>query len=374
MLTIRHKRGYTICKAIVLEYNCKQVKWIDRSMQQKFVLKIRWMIVLLMAGSFTAAAQGQESHDSDYYETYTDKITGRVYFSQKYTNLILLSKERADDLRYRPNTTLNFGVGATYGWFTLNLAYGFDFLNGGDASKGKTRYLDLQSHVYTRKMSIDIFGQFYKGFYLYPEGTAASKGQWYKRPDIKVRHMGVAAYYILDWDKLSMRAAMLQTEWQKKSAGSLLLGGEVYYGISKGDSALVPALMEALYDQRGVTKLRYFDIGPGIGYTYTYVYREHFFAMGGITGSFPLNFQKDIRYGIAEKKVTISPDLTYRAGLGYSNENMSISVTWVNNSFQTRGEVGKYRINTGNVRLNAAYRFDPGPNLKRKIKVFRSKS
>jgi hypothetical protein len=81
-------------------------------------MKKGWTIMVLLAGCFTATAQQKEEYDSDYYESYTDQITGRVYFSQKYTNLILLSKHREDDLRYRPNTTLNFGVGATYGWFT----------------------------------------------------------------------------------------------------------------------------------------------------------------------------------------------------------------------------------------------------------------
>ncbi|MBO9633274.1 MAG: DUF4421 domain-containing protein [Chitinophagaceae bacterium] len=337
-------------------------------------MKKNWMIVMLLAGFFHATAQRTGKFDSDYYESFTDEVTGRVFFSQKYTNLILLSRHREDDLRYRPNTTLNFGVGATYGWFTLNLAYGFNFLNKGDEAKGKTRYLDLQSHVYTRKMSIDLFGQFYKGFYLYPEGTAMNNKSWYTRPDIKVRHMGVAAYYILDWDKLSMRAAMLQTEWQKKSAGSLLLGAEVYYGATRGDSALVPSALEAFYSQRGVTRFRYFDIGPGVGYAYTFVWKENWYAMGGITGSFPFNFQKDVRYGNYETKTSISPDLMVRAGLGYNNERMCISLTWVNNSFTTKGESGKYRINTGNVRLNAAYRFMPGSRLKNKIRIFRSAS
>lgn len=310
--------------------------------------------------------------DPDYYETYTDLITGRLYFSQKYTSLVLEARETADDLRYRPNTTLNFGVGATYGWFTLNLAYGFDFLNEGDGAKGSTRYLDLQSHVYTRKMCIDIFGQFYKGFYLYPKGTATAPDQWYVRPDIKVRHLGAAAYYIIDWDKLSMRAAMLQNEWQKKSAGSLLVGGEFYLGGTNADSTLVPALVSADYRQTGVDRFRYFDIGPGIGYAYTFVYREHFFAMGGATASLPLNFQKEWIGDHEERKFSLSPDLMYRFGVGYSNERMNISATWVNNNFQSRGNAGKYQIRTGNVRLNAAYRFLPGPKLKRWIRPLRS--
>jgi hypothetical protein len=37
---------------------------------------------------------------------------------------------------------------------------------------------------------------------------------------------------------------------------------------------------------------------------------------------------------------------------------------------QTKGRTGDYSIRTGNVRLNAAYRFIPGPKLKKKIKIF----
>lgn len=342
------------------------------------------MAVILLSGIVNKLVAQQDNvavpeddvpFDRAYYESFPDLITGRVFFSRKYTSLILEAKESVDDLRYRPNTTLNFGVGATYGWFTLNLAYGFRFLNEGKGNRGKTRYLDLQSHIYTRKMSIDLFGQFYKGFYLHPRGTAMPLPQdWYVRPDVKVRHMGVAAYYIQNWKKFSMRAAMLQTEWQKHSAGSFLIGGESYYGQSKADSAMVPKAVEKDYAQREVTRIRYFDIGPGIGYAYTLVHREHFFAMGGLTASFPLNFQREWKGDVSTTRFSITPDLFYRIGIGYSNERMNISLSWVNSNFKTKGPSGEYGITTGNVRLNAAYRFKPpSARLRKWLAPFRSK-
>lgn len=323
-----------------------------------------------------AAGYGQtdtsKKFDRRYYESYTDLITSRLYFSQKYTSLrIRGGREGIRDLHYRPNTTLNFGVGATYGWFTLNLAYGFDFLNRSDKSKGKTRYLDLQSHIYTRKMSIDLFGQLYRGFYAYPKDIVVMNGDsWYIRPDIRMRHFGAAAYYTYNWKKFSLRAAMLQNEWQRKSAGSLLVGGEFYYGGSRGDSALVPGAALHPYEQAGVTRVRYFDIGPGIGYAYTWVIEEHFFLTGGLTCSFPLSFHKDWRGGVVEHQTSISPDLLTRLGVGYNSDRFNISMSWVNSTVQTKGERGKYAVQTGNVRLNAAYRFAPGPKLKRKLKMF----
>lgn len=337
---------------------------------------IRWagltalLCIFFSPEGFTQTDTSQK-FDRDYYESYTDLITSRVYFSQKYTALRIRGSERGKDLEYRPNTTLNFGVGATYGWFTLNLAYGFDILNRTDDAKGKTRYLDLQSHIYTRKMSIDFFGQLYRGFYAYPKNIVPQDGNvWYIRPDIKMRHFGAAAYYIYNWKKFSLRSAMLQNEWQKRSAGSFLIGGEFYYGQNKGDSAFVPGALVNEYSQAGVTKTRYFDIGPGIGYGYTWVIREHFYATGGLTVSFPLSFQKQWRNGNTEHKVSISPDVLTRIGIGYNSDRMNISILWVNSTVQTKGKSGEYAIRTGNVRLNAAYRFAPGPNLQRKIKIF----
>ncbi|WP_276479388.1 DUF4421 domain-containing protein [Paraflavitalea pollutisoli] len=306
-----------------------------------------------------------------YYESYTDQLTSRFYFSQKYTSLWLRGADKDHDLQYRPNTTLNMGVGATYGWFTLNLAYGFDFLNRVDEAKGKTRYLDLQSHVYTRKMSIDLFGQFYKGFYGYPKSLLPQEnGDWYVRPDLKVRHFGGAGYYILNWKRFSMRAAMLQNEWQKRSAGSLLIGAEMYFGQNKGDSSLVPSSLAADYEQAGVTKMHYYDIGPGIGYAYTLVINSHFYAMAGATASFPLSFHSQVRNGEKEHKVSISPDLLWRVGAGYNSDRFHVSVLWVNSSVQTRAEKGDYSISTGNVRAIIGYRFVPGAKLKRQLKFF----
>src|SRR4051794_21010511 len=81
-------------------------------------------------------------NDTNYYKIYPGSISARFYFSQKYTAFTLQDK-RAKDLTYWSNTTLNMCVGATYHNFSLNLAYGFKFLNQ-EEDKCETKYLDLQ--------------------------------------------------------------------------------------------------------------------------------------------------------------------------------------------------------------------------------------
>jgi hypothetical protein len=170
------------------------------------------------------------TYDSSYYHSFIQDIVGRFYFSQKFTNPTLKGIDRSDKLRYLPNTTLNMGVGATYKPLTINLGYGFGFLNQ-DKEKGKTKYLDLQSHLYVRKWSFDLTGQFYSGYFLTPKGNNAPDGaQYYIRPDMHVTILGLAAYRVFNYKKFSYRAAMVQNEYQQKSAGTLLVGAEAYYG------------------------------------------------------------------------------------------------------------------------------------------------
>ncbi len=90
------------------------------------------------------------------------------------------------------------GVGATYHNFSLNLAYGFPFLNK-DENKGDTKYMDLQGHFYKPAIVIDFYGQLYKGYHL-AKGFAAKPPQvlLLQRPGCKVNLFGVSAYRIFN--------------------------------------------------------------------------------------------------------------------------------------------------------------------------------
>src|SRR3954468_98945 len=119
-------------------------------------------ILLLALHPATSSAQidtAVGARDSSYYTTYSTKVTGRIFFSQKYTRLSYSNSREGYSLDFRPNTNLNIGIGATYKWATFNIAHGFNFMNT-DTEKGNTRHIDLQFHGYGTKIQIDGFGQF----------------------------------------------------------------------------------------------------------------------------------------------------------------------------------------------------------------------
>ena len=325
--------------------------------------------------SLYAQAQSKKDipvFDTSYYKIYPKYITARAFFSKKYTGFSMDGPDAQRTLRYSPNTPVSLGVGATYGAVTLNLGAGLNFLNPNRKDKGKTKSLDLQSHIYTRKLAIDLYGQFYKGYFLSPKGIGVTNGEdYYLRRDVKVNLLGASVYKLLNFDRFSYRAAFLQNEWQKKSAGTFLIGAEIYIGLIKGDSSLVPGTLASAYNQYGVVKTRFIEIGAGVGYAYTAVYKQHFFVTGSVAVNGDIGFVKENTATGNENNTTFSPNVTVRAVAGYNSDTWSATASWVNNTIALNGNYADadYRLRTGNLRLTFAKRFKPGRKLKKKLEI-----
>lgn len=328
---------------------------------------IVFLILLLIFSSSKIQAQDADQ-DTSYYQTFPEHLNGRFYFSQKYTGLKLADKDADTEYLYMPNTTLNMGVGATYRNLTLNLAYGFGFLNP-EKGKGETKYLDAQAHVYPRKMVIDLFLQLYKGFYL-TDGLGAAAGENYlTRPDMKIQKIGVSVQYVFNHGKFSYRAAFLQNEWQKKSAGTFLLGAEMYGGLAHEESNLIP---DAFIDDpsRNFKTIRFFELGPNAGYAYTLVIKKHFFVTASATANLGVGYSTHHGENGRHTQWGINPNYFLRGFAGYNSERWSINANYVHNNVQLP-ENGSFSnaMMTGNYRLNFIYRFLPGPKLKKRLGV-----
>lgn len=296
-------------------------------------------------------------NDSSYYVSYEDQLTGRFYFSKKYTSFRYNEKSNDIALRYFPNTTLNMGVGATYKSATLNLGYGFGFLNPEDG-KGETKYLDLQAHFYSRKFFVDILGQFYRGFYLVDQDLQDVSGNYYTRPDLRIAAYGLSGHYMPNYKRFSYRAGFLQNEWQKRSAGTLLLGWQIIWGNAKADSTLVPSVISGIKTEPIEQHLTYFETGPSVGYAYTLVLNEHFFLMGSATVAIAFGTHA-VRAEEFDRLRSFIPNFSLKTFAGYNAEKWAVSLTFTNET-HTIGNVTadeRFALDAGNLRLNFVRRF-----------------
>ncbi|MEX2592207.1 MAG: DUF4421 domain-containing protein [Anditalea sp.] len=330
---------------------------------------VQGLLIVVLSSIFIHPVFGQEEKsDNAYYELFPEHLTSRFYFSRKYTALKITDKGTDQAYLYMPNSTLNMGVGATYKNLTLNLAYGFGFLNP-DRGKGETKYLDAQAHLYPKKMVIDLFLQFYKGYYLLPEGLGASIGEnFYTRPDMRVHKIGASAQYVFNNGKFSYRAAFLQNEWQKKSAGTFLLGFEMYGGMADEESNLAPP--QLIDDpQRNFQTIRFLEFGPNMGYAYTLVIKEHFFITASAASNLGVGYSTLIGDAGKNTQWGINPNYFLRGFIGYNSSKWSVNANYVHNNVRLQeNRAFSNAVMTGNYRLNFVYRFLPGPKIKRYLK------
>jgi hypothetical protein len=324
------------------------------------------LLITLVACYYTTTAQLiKPDHDTTYYRSFKGTIIVRAYLSRTYLQDKFQPPDGLEKMNFHANKPVSFGVGLTYRSLSFNFSKGLNFLKS-DKTKGKTNSTDLQVHLYKRKWVIDALAQFYKGFYLSPKGLAAPLGQdYYIRPDMGVQLVGASVNRVLNDQRFCYGAGLSQNAWQRKSAGSFLLGAEAFYIASNGDSALVPKTVDSTYNANNIHKIHLFEIGPGVGYAYTLVIQEHLFFIGSLNASLNLRYSREIGNGIRDDKVGVSPNFLFRLGAGYTTRWWSLNLTWLGTTISSDGKFSgyKYDLTGGNYRLVYARRIAIGRQM-----------
>lgn len=290
--------------------------------------------------------------DNGYIITYPKQLMVRVFLSQKFAPFTISSRQ-AQDLNYKTNSKLNVGVGATYNNFSANLSYGFKFLNK-DKGQGITKGLDLQIHLYPKKWAVDLLGTFIKGYYLDPkDDNGLHLVKYYQRPDIKRSLVGFSIFRVPNANKFSYRAAVVQNEVQARSAGSLLYGGEMYYGSARGDSALVPPRVNSIFDQAGINRISFFSAGAGIGYAYTLIIAKNYFITGSLIGSVDVNFSSEEKATAKQTAVSLVPGAIFKGAAGYNSGTWSVTANITGNIVYAGSAASskEYFVPTGTMQL-----------------------
>jgi hypothetical protein len=304
-------------------------------------------------------------NDSSYIEDHTQDLTVRLYGSRKYNYYDIVDRKQNQSILYRPNTPFNVGFGANYRFIGVNIGFNLPFIN--DTKKyGKTRSLDLQTHLYLRKLVVDFYGQTYKGYYI-----ANSRGLLNGftpgdplpvRPDIRALTIGLSTQYIFNDRRFSYRAAYLQNEYQKKSAGSFLVGFDIFGSRMKGDSSLIPHNIskENFFNNVNFYRTGVFSFALSGGYGYTYVYKQHWFATAAVTLSGGVNYT--VLNQVGAKNLSgagFQWNDNVRLSAGYNSARYFAGIHYVELITRSNSPVDQayQRIGAGNFRVSFVRRF-----------------
>ncbi len=304
-----------------------------------------------------------ENYDSAYYDKLDNLLTARIFTGRKFSEFSISDNILNKSLNYNSNPESSVGLGLSYKWLGLNLGLGLK--NPSDSLYGKTKGFDLQTQIYLRKLTLNIYSSVYNGFYLQNSNEMVvhyGLDSYYQRSDIKNLTLGINSYYIFNSSRYSNRATFIQNEWQKKTAGSFLAGANIFYNQIQGDSSLIPVQIRdtSFLGAYNYKSSGYFAIGGDFGYTLSLVYKKHWFFDFTILGGFTLGNSVIIEE-TKEKKAAIKTGLNLlnRVGVGYNNERIYFGINYTDMQANTPLPVEKmgYGFGIGNVKLILAYRF-----------------
>ena len=317
-------------------------------------------------------------YDTSYIQVYRDELTTRLYLSRKQNGFTFGDRLYRPWIQFKTNDNLILGVGYTYSFLTINLGVKMPFINQDEDQYGKSKYTDLQTNFMFRNYIVDLYLQWNKGYYISnPEDLYNSwnSGQAMpQRGDMRTHIIGFNVQHLFNSSRFSYKAAFWQNEFQKRSAGSPILGVEAYWVFGFTDSLMVESgiLPSGFLDDQPFNQVDMANVGLDGGYAYTFVWKEKLFlsltSMFGISGAMnQVHYTRDSH--TLNKGLSVGVSNTTRISLGFNSADYYVGLSYAGFFMATMaGGYGDWFIyNTGRFRLNFVKRF----KLSRSIKILR---
>lgn len=292
-----------------------------------------------------------QGYDTNYVQPLLNQVTARYFLNVKQARVII--SPLGDDKEYslEAGDFLRYGVGVGYRWLILNYSYGYDPQKTGPNGTSNIRYDDIQMNIFGKKWLYDVRAQFYRGFTL----------DNIFRPDIKVIGLGTSLRYNFNNHRYSFKNTYDQTQWQTKSAGSPIAGINFAYTRITADS---PVKVGNNSDFRFGLHENY-NMYLGAGYSYTFVYKKHWFA------TYTLTMYVDASIVGSKQNFTSVNELHFRVipesrfGFGYNSTKYYVGFSSTIHKLPGRlSDNLDYTYQYSNLKLLFVHRFNFNPYKK----------
>jgi len=290
---------------------------------------VNFFLIFFLSG-WRLIAYGQDDHNRNnelevdsivFFEDYSDLLALRIYTNTKWNTLDIVKDDNT--LKLRPNNSTSLGLGFNYKSYGLGIAIGLPKSSSSKEKYGSTTRLDLQFNVYSKKFGIDVYGQYYKGYYNdNPQDFINWNSENYPLlPDMEVFSIGLNGFYIFNSEKFSYRAAYVRNQVQRKSAGSFTAGIFGQFDIVTTDQGFIPPeLADTIQFEFNLKSFNTTAIGLTAGYLYTWVISEHFFLNVGLIPGFGYQaINLEDTDGVESTKNAPAVQLTAKGAFGYDS-------------------------------------------------------
>ena len=312
----------------------------------------------------------QPDYDTNYIKDYRHRLS--VGLLVDFKNVVLgILQESSPVISYKTNLPLPmYGFIFSYRWLNFSVSLPIKKISQSDNNYTQTDGFSMALSVTKRKWYFRNFYEDYTGFQLTnPENIDPN---YYQKnnlnpdfKDMRQRNYYATIYYGFNGNNYSHRNLLWQSETQKKSAGSFLLGFSGGYKWVDSPRGLIPTYLEEdSTDAEDVLTVNYLNIGLNFGYSHTFVlpYHFNFSAMLVPAISFIDGYTQN-RMGEENKfRSKLGINAESRVQLSYNTKNIyagvSYSVYAFNNGFNDDFSIGTFH---NLLRFNIGYHFHLKP-------------
>jgi len=288
------------------------------------MIKIYLTLIVLFSVICRAQEQNidtiQRQHISnEYIEKYDDFVKLRLGLSNSFNSFHLKDDRNSLDFTLSPNQRLRTTLTFIYKFIEFDLGYTPDFMrfNKDDASKGNTKFFNFGTRLYLGHWVQNLQYSKTKGFYVDKDDIGSTENVLF--PDFEVTKIGGNTSYVFN-PNFSLRAIFLQSEWQKKSAGSFVPSISYYFTkIRDGEPGTDNII----------------DVAIGPAYYYNWVLHKKLLISGGAYGGIGYNSTKTIYDDntLNEKIDGLSFESQLRFTVGYNSDSFYAGAVTSLNSF-----------------------------------------
>jgi hypothetical protein len=304
------------------------------------------------------------NYDTAYIKTHYKRIVVTLPVSTRFLRFSIKDLKSGSRLRYAPNLQSDLGIGISSRWATFIVNTGIKVFGKDDDIKGESKYQDYQLNIYGRKITTDMFMQFYNGFYISNSKSFAgyvSDKPYAIRSDVNAFNMGVSSYYIFNHRKYSYGGSFSFVDVQKKSAGSALLGVYYSYFGASGSPSLVTAPFTNSFDSLSLFKNGHtHNFGINLGYIYTIIFLRRFNATASLTqgiGASRVTYARDDN-STFQKLVVGTGKLNVRLAMRYDNGRYFVgTMCMFDNFLSIRKSNSTFDYSFGKFMVYIGYRF-----------------
>ncbi len=287
----------------------------------------------------------------------------RLHETNKFfTTTFHSSLDSVPNARFKPNENPGIGIAVFRRSLGLWLAVNLPSSAEEERLKGARQHYDFQFNGYGMQYGVDAYLQYFRGFYL--QNTREFRITepdlpYIQRPDLNSLTFGLNIYRVFNWKRYSIRSAFIQSEIQRKSAGSFILGGGYSRHSFAADSAILPAGIRSPLAEESFEEGRFHALTISPGYMYTFVYKENWycntsatFGLGGVYRVYKLEDQSQFA------SIKGMWRAQFKMAFGYNSDYYFAGVSGIVDAYNLNLSKADLQYRWGNVRLFVGFRPD----------------